>query len=73
MPEDKIITTNLWSSELSKLIANAFLAQRINSINSISALCESTGADISEVKLAIGSDKDWLIFLMQGQDLVEVV
>ena len=57
VPEDKIITTNLWSSELSKLIANAFLAQRISSINSISALCESTGADISEVKLAIGSDK----------------
>ncbi len=55
--ERKIITTNLWSSELSKLIANAFLAQRISSINSISALCESTGADISEVKLAIGSDK----------------
>ena len=57
IPEKKIITTNLWSSELSKLIANAFLAQRISSINSISALCESTGADISEVKLAIGSDK----------------
>ena len=56
-PGKKIITTNLWSSELSKLIANAFLAQRISSINSISALCESTGADISEVKLAIGSDK----------------
>ncbi len=57
IPEEKIITTNLWSSELSKLIANAFLAQRISSINSISALCESTGADISEVKLAIGADK----------------
>jgi len=57
IPEEKIITTNLWSSELSKLIANAFLAQRISSINSISALCESTGADISEVRLAIGSDK----------------
>ncbi len=55
--EEKIITTNLWSSELSKLIANAFLAQRISSINSISALCECTGADISEVKLAIGTDK----------------
>jgi len=52
----KIITTNLWSSELSKLVANAFLAQRISSINSISALCESTGADIQEVALAIGSD-----------------
>ena len=52
----KIITTNLWSSELSKLVANAFLAQRISSINSISALCESTGANIREVALAIGSD-----------------
>ena len=55
--KEKIITTNLWSSELSKLIANAFLAQRISSINSISALCESTGAEISEVASAIGTDK----------------
>ena len=54
--EEKIITTNLWSSELSKLVANAFLAQRISSINSISALCESTGANISEVAKAVGSD-----------------
>lgn len=54
--ESKIITTNLWSSELSKLIANAFLAQRISSINSITALCEATGANISEVALAVGSD-----------------
>tara|TARA_Y100000589_G_scaffold116348_1_gene110270 strand:- start:6249 stop:7646 length:1398 start_codon:yes stop_codon:yes gene_type:complete len=53
---DKIIKTNLWSSELSKLVANAFLAQRISSINSISALCESTGANILEVSKAIGSD-----------------
>ena len=53
----KIITTNLWSSELSKLVANAFLAQRISSINSISALCESTGANVNEVSAAIGSDK----------------
>ena len=53
---NKIITTNLWSSELSKLVANAFLAQRISSINSISALCESTGANINEVSRAIGSD-----------------
>ena len=52
----KIITTNLWSSELSKLVANAFLAQRISSINSISQLCETTGANISEVAKAIGSD-----------------
>ena len=53
---DKIVTTNLWSSELSKLVANAFLAQRISSINSISALCEVTGADVQEVSLAIGKD-----------------
>ncbi len=52
----RIIKTNLWSSELSKLIANAFLAQRVSSINSISALCEKTGADIIQVSDAIGSD-----------------
>jgi len=52
----KIITTNLWSSELSKLVANAFLAQRISSINSISALCERTGANVDEVAFAIGKD-----------------
>ena len=54
--EEKIIFTNLWSSELSKLSANAILAQRISSINSISALCEVTGADISEVADAVGKD-----------------
>ena len=53
----KIITTNLWSSELSKLTANAFLAQRISSINSITALCEKTGAEVNEVANAIGADK----------------
>ena len=53
----KILTTNIWSSELSKLTANAFLAQRISSINSISAICEATGADINEVSKAIGMDK----------------
>ena len=53
---EKIITTNLWSSELSKLTANAFLAQRISSINAISALCEATGADVDEVANAIGTD-----------------
>ena len=53
---DRIITTNLWSSELSKLVANAFLAQRISSINSISALCEATGANVDEVAFAIGKD-----------------
>jgi UDPglucose 6-dehydrogenase len=56
VPREKIITTNLWSSELSKLVANAFLAQRISSINSISALCEATGADVDEVARAIGTD-----------------
>lgn len=56
VPMDSIITTNLWSSELSKLVANAFLAQRVSSINSISALCETTGADVSEVARAIGAD-----------------
>ena len=54
--QSKIIKTNLWSSELSKLVANAFLAQRISSINSISAICETTGADINEVSSAIGMD-----------------
>ena len=54
--DNKIIRTNLWSSELSKLTANAFLAQRISSINSIAALCEMTGANINEVKKAIGMD-----------------
>ena len=53
---ENIITTNLWSSELSKLTANAFLAQRVSSINSISALCEATEADVGEVAYAIGKD-----------------
>ena len=56
VPRDKIITTNLWSSELSKLVANAFLAQRISSINSVAALCEVTGADVDEVAKAVGTD-----------------
>jgi len=56
VPREKIITTNLWSSELSKLTANAFLAQRISSINSLSALCEKTGASIDEIANAIGKD-----------------
>ena len=54
--KDRIITTNVWSSELSKLTANAFLAQRVSSINSISELCEVTGADVNEVARAIGQD-----------------
>lgn len=56
VPRERILTSNLWSSELSKLVANAFLAQRISSINSISALCEKTEADVSEVAHAIGRD-----------------
>lgn len=53
---ERILTTNLWSSELSKLTANAFLAQRVSSINSISELCEKTGANVDEVAKAIGTD-----------------
>jgi UDPglucose 6-dehydrogenase len=56
VPSEQILTTNLWSSELSKLTANAFLAQRISSINAMSELCEKTGADINEVAKAIGMD-----------------
>jgi UDPglucose 6-dehydrogenase len=56
MKEDQILKTNVWSSELSKLTANAFLAQRVSSINSLSALCEKTDANIDEVARAIGSD-----------------
>jgi len=56
IPQENIITTNLWSSELSKLVANAFLAQRVSSINAISELCEATGADVNEVANAIGKD-----------------
>jgi len=56
VPREKLLTTNLWSSELSKLTANAFLAQRVSSINSISALCEATEADVDEVAMAIGMD-----------------
>lgn len=56
VPRERILTTNIWSSELSKLTANAFLAQRISSINAISALCEATGANVDEVAHAIGTD-----------------
>ena len=68
---------NTWSSELSKLAANAFLAQRISSINSISAICETTGADISEVATAIGLDSRYFLsdefyfILMSLQSLLE--
>lgn len=56
VPRDRILTTNVWSSELAKLVANSMLAQRISSINSISAVCEQTGADVDEVARAIGVD-----------------
>ncbi|KAL6069176.1 UDP-glucose 6-dehydrogenase [Balamuthia mandrillaris] len=56
IPKAKILTTNLWSSELAKLAANAFLAQRISSINALSAVCEATGADIDEVAHVVGTD-----------------
>lgn len=56
VPKDKILTTNVWSSELSKLTANAFLAQRVSSINALSELCEKTGANVNEVAKAIGLD-----------------
>jgi UDPglucose 6-dehydrogenase len=56
VPQEKILTANVWSSELTKLAANAMLAQRVSSINSFSALCEETGADIDEVALAMGMD-----------------
>lgn len=56
VPRQQILTTNVWSSELSKLTANAFLAQRVSSINSLSELCEKTGADVNEVAKAIGMD-----------------
>ncbi|NIK91381.1 UDP-glucose 6-dehydrogenase [Mangrovimonas sp. CR14] len=56
VPREQILTTNVWSSELSKLVANAFLAQRVSSINAISELCEATEADVDEVSRAIGKD-----------------
>lgn len=56
LPKERVLQTNVWSSELSKLVANAFLAQRVSSINSISALCEKTDANVAEVSRAIGFD-----------------
>lgn len=56
VPRERILTTNLWSSELSKLVANAFLAQRVSSINAVSELCEVTGANVDEVAKAVGMD-----------------
>ena len=64
----------MWSSELSKLVANAFLAQRVSSINSISALCEATGANVKEVSNAVGLDnRIGNKFLNSGPGFVEVV
>ncbi len=57
IPREKILTTNIWSSELAKLASNAMLAQRISSINSLSALCEKTGADIDDLSIAMGMDQ----------------
>ncbi|MGH7803687.1 MAG: nucleotide sugar dehydrogenase, partial [Candidatus Binatia bacterium] len=57
VPRDRILTANVWSAELSKLAANAFLAQRVSSINAVSAICEHTGANVLEVARAIGSDR----------------
>jgi UDPglucose 6-dehydrogenase len=56
VPQDRIITMNLWSAELSKLAANAMLAQRVSSVNALSAICEATGADVHEVSHAVGLD-----------------
>ena len=56
VPSERIVTTNLWSAELGKLVANAFLAQRVSSINSVALLCERTGAEIDQVAIAIGTD-----------------
>ena len=57
VPRDRILTTNVWSSELSKLAANAFLAQRVSSMNAVSAICEQTGADVLDVARAVGTDR----------------
>ena len=57
VPRERILTTNVWSAELSKLAANAFLAQRVSSINAIAGLCEATGADVDEVACVIGADR----------------
>ena len=57
VPRERILCANLWSAELSKLTANAMLAQRISSVNSISALCEATGADVQQVAHALGAPR----------------
>ena len=57
VPQERVLTTNVWSAELTKLAANAFLAQRVSSINAIAGLCEATGADVDEVARVIGADR----------------
>ena len=57
VPEDRILTTNVWSAELTKLAANAMLAQRVSSVNALAGLCEATGADVDEVARVIGADR----------------
>ena len=57
VPRERVLTTNVWSAELTKLAANAFLAQRVSSINAIAGLCEATGADVDEVARVIGADR----------------
>ncbi len=57
VPRERILTTNVWSAELTKLAANAFLAQRVSSINAIAGLCEATGADVDEVARVVGADR----------------
>ncbi|KAL5962395.1 UDP-glucose 6-dehydrogenase [Taenia solium] len=66
IPEERILLTSVWSSELSKLAANAFLAQRISSINAVSAICEATGADVREVAMAISRDSRIGPFFLQA-------
>merc|ERR1712129_342040 len=73
VPRERILMTNLWSSELSKLVANAMLAQRVSSMNSISQLCEKTGADVQEVSRAIGADsRTGRSFWVPQSDLVDL-
>ena len=72
IPKEKILTTNVWSSELSKLASNAMLAQRISSINSLSALCEKTGADIGELSKAIKTDAAYYLVFLNFHQLFDL-
>lgn len=67
VPRERILTTSVWSAELTKLTANAFLAQRVSSINAISALCERTGADVDDVACAIGKDRETPSAIPEGE------